>query len=93
MITLRTVAVTVALLAGAFGIAPAASAGHVVVGVGIGLPGIAVVAPPYAYFGPGYYGPTFVGGPVYGYGYYGRPYFRHGPHAYLRGYATGYRRY
>jgi hypothetical protein len=95
MVTVRTIAASFALAAGAIGFAPAASAGHVVVGVGISLPGIAIavpaplaVVPPY-YYGPGYYGPAFVGGPVYGYGYYGRPYFRYGPRGHFHGYAGG----
>jgi len=97
MVTIRAVAASLAVAAGTVGFAPVASAGHVYVGVGIGLPGLAVVAgapvavvPPYyygpGYFAPGYYGPGFVSGPVYGYGYYGRPYYRYGAHGYARGY-------
>ena len=96
MVTIRAVAASLALAAGTVGFAPVASAGHVFVGVGIGLPGLAVVAgapvavvPPYHY-GAGYYGPALVGGPVYGYGYYGRPYYRYGARGYARGYG-GYR--
>ena len=102
MVTVRAVAASLALAAGTVGFAPAASAGHVFVGVGIGLPGIAVLAPapvavvPPYYYGPGhyapaYYGGVFVGGPLYG-GYYGRPYYRYGARGYYHGYG-GYRRH
>lgn len=99
MVTLRRLAVSLALAAGIAGFAPAAMAGHVVVGVGIGLPGVAVVAPgplavvPPYYYGPGYFGPAYVGGPFFGYGYYGRRYGHFGPHGYFHGYAGGGRHY
>ena len=69
MVTLRAIAASLALAAGTVGFAPAASAGHVFVGVGIGLPGIAVVAPapvalvPPYYYGPGYTAPRTKGPP------------------------------
>ena len=94
MPTLRTLAASLALAAGTAGFAPSATAGHVAVGIGIGLPGVAVVAPapvvsPYYYYGPGYYyGPAYVGAPFWGYGYFGRPYYRYGAY---RGYYHGYR--
>ena len=97
MLSLRALAASVAFAVGAAGFAPAANAGHVVVGIGIGLPGfavaapLAVVPPPYYYYGPGYYGPAFVGAPVYGYGYYGRPYYRYAPRGYAHGYGWGHR--
>jgi len=98
MISLRAAAATVALGIGTAGAAPAAHAGHVFVGIGIGLPGVAITAPigvvpaPY-YYGPAYYGPALVPPPLYyGYGgYYGRPYYRYAPRGYVRGYAHRYR--
>jgi hypothetical protein len=90
MISLRAAVATIALGIGAAGTAPAAHAGHVVVGIGIGLPGVAIAAPigvvpaPY-YYGPAYYGPAWVAPPLY-YGYYGRPYYRYAPRGYARGY-------
>jgi hypothetical protein len=93
---LRALVSTLALGAAATAFAPAAEAGHVV--VGIGLPGIAVYAPgpvvvappPYyyapGYYAPGYYGPSYAALPLYGYGYYGRPYLRYAPgRAYFHG--------
>jgi hypothetical protein len=78
------------------GVAPAASAGHVAVGIGIGLPGIAIVAPaPFAgvppyFYGAAYYGPAFAAGPPYGYRYYGHPYYRYAPRGYVHGYRGGW---
>jgi len=95
MVTLRSIAASLTLAAAATGFSPVASAGHIV--VGIGLPGVAVAAPlplipPYgygpAYYGPGYYGPAFIGAPWYG--YYGGPYFGYGPHGHFHGYGRGY---
>ena len=91
MRTLSALTATVALAAGIVGVAPAAAAGHVVLGVGLGNPGIAVVAPPVAlvplpyYYGPAYYGPGYFGAPLFGYRYYARPYLRHAPRGYVHG--------
>lgn len=95
MRTLPALAATVFLGAGAIGVAPDAQAGHLFVGIGIGLPGIAVVAPaplfvprPYYYYGPGYYPYPYAGLPAVAVGgFYGRPY----PNYYgYRGYARGW---
>jgi len=88
---IRSLVATLALGTAAATFAPAAEAGHVVVGFGIGLPGVALYAPGYygpAYYGPAYYGPGYAL-PFYGYyggyGYYGHPY-RYGPgRAYFHG--------
>ena len=77
----------VALSVGLASFAPKAEA-HVSIGVGIALPGVAVVAPfpapvvvapgPY-YDGAPYYGPYVGVGPVIGWHarYWGRPYYGH----------------
>jgi hypothetical protein len=84
-----SIAATLALGAGVAGYAPTAAAGHLSVGIGIGLPGIALIAPgyavrtPYYYYAPGYYPayyPAYYPGnyaaaPIVGYGlaYRGHP--------------------
>ncbi|MGO9036602.1 MAG: hypothetical protein ACLPX1_15285 [Steroidobacteraceae bacterium] len=81
---LAFIAIVAALGLCAAGLSSRAEAG-VVVGVGIGLPGIAVVAPPviypapYYYRHPRYYYPAFVPygiGYRYGYGFRGYAYGR-----------------
>lgn len=54
----RALATTFALLAGCAGLAAPAAAGHVYVGFGIGVPGIAVIAPP-VYVGLPAYDPPY----------------------------------
>jgi hypothetical protein len=99
MTNLRVLAASLAVVAGTVGVAPTATAGHVVVGIGIGLPGIAIVAPapvamvPSYYYGPGYYGPVYYAGLRYGSGYYGRPYARYAPRGYGYAYAGGGHRF
>jgi hypothetical protein len=79
--------IAAALVLGAAGatFAPAAEAGHVIVSVGIGVPGFAIAAPAPVFFPPApYYGPAYAPAfygvpPVVVYrapfrGYYGRPY-------------------
>ena len=83
MRSLPSLVATVVLGAGAAGFAPPAAAGHIVIGIGIGLPGIAYAAPVpllaaaapnyyygTAYYGPGFYGLGYVAVPWYGYRYY-----------------------
>jgi hypothetical protein len=64
---------------------------RVYIAVGIGLPGVAVVAPPVvAYAPPVAYGPYYYGRPYY-YPYYHRPGFvRYGYGFYGHGYGYGY---
>ena len=79
-------AVIATLGLGAMCLSATAQAGVV---VGIGLPGVAVVATPYVAYGPyGYYGRPYAGfyGPRFGYGYHGY----HG--GYGRGYGHGWHR-
>ena len=94
---LASLAATVAVGLGAVTFAPSASAGHVV--IGIGLPGIAIAVPaPFAvfapphYYAPAYYGRAYFGAPWYGGwyrgGYYGRPFLHVGSQGRGRG---GYR--
>jgi hypothetical protein len=84
---LAAIALVVALGVAGMGYARPAEA-RVYVGVGIGLPGVALVAPPYAY-------PTVRG--IYAPYYYGRPYYypgfaRYGYGFRGYGYAHGSRR-
>jgi len=86
-----------ALGIGAMGSATPAEA-RVVVGVGIGLPGVTLVAPyPYTpavgWYAPYYYGPPYAYGPGFvrfGYGFRGYGYRGYGYHGY--GAARGGRR-
>ena len=106
MRSLPSLVATVVLGAGAAGFAPPAAAGHIVIGIGIGLPGIAYAAPVpllaaaapnyyygTAYYGPGFYGLGYVAAPWYGYRYYGRPYLHYAARGFYRAYAGGARRY
>ncbi len=63
---------------------------RVYIGVGIGLPGVTVVAPPVLAYPPavGVYGPYYYGRPYYPYPYYYRPGFvryGYGFHGYVHG--------
>jgi len=87
------IAALLLVAAAAAGFAPVAGADHVYVGIGIGLPGFAVVAqgpvaiaPPPYFSGAVAYGRALMGGPAYGYRYCGRPYARYAPRVYARGY-------
>ena len=89
-------AVIATLGLGAMSLSAPSQAGVV---VGIGLPGVAVVAPPYVAYGPyGYYGHPYAGfyGPGfrYGYGYRGYGYrgYGYGYHGYHGGYGHGWHR-
>jgi hypothetical protein len=79
-------AFVLALGLAALSAAPRAEAG-VVVGVGIGLPGVAVVTPPPLWPAPYYY--PYWGGPAiaFGYGYYPPYYYPH--YGYHRYYGPG----
>jgi hypothetical protein len=66
---LAALALATALGIAGMGYAKSADAG-VVVGVGVGLPGVALVAPPYAYPpAVGIYAPYYRGWPYYGPGF------------------------
>jgi hypothetical protein len=77
---LAALALTAALGVAAMGYAKPAEA-RVYIGVGIGLPGVALAVPPY-YYGRPYY---------YGWPYYYRPGFARYGYGYRYGYAPGRR--
>jgi hypothetical protein len=84
------IALTAALGLAGMGYAKSADAG-VVVGVGVGLPGVVVAPPAYAYPpAVGVYAPYYRGWPYYyGRGFYGPGYARFG-YGFRGGYGFGY---
>ena len=90
---LAALALTAALGVAAMGYAKPAEA-RVYIGVGIGLPGVALAVPPLFPYTPavGVYAPYYYGRPYYyGWPYYYRPGFARYGYGYRYGYAPGRR--